>query len=62
MTTYTRVWKINGTLVVAHDIEDAIALYKKHYNEFDVSADITEINLVFGNESDLAILSFDDEK
>ena len=62
MTNYTRVWRINGQLVVAYNIEDAIALYKKHYNKFDVRTNITEINLVFGDNSDLAIISDEDKK
>ena len=61
-TNYTRVWKINGTLVVARQIEDAIALYKKHRACFNERAKIQNVELVKDdNHGDDAVLSVEDE-
>ena len=47
-TKYTRVWEIDGTLVVADTIEDAVALYRKSY-KYDhnyVCMDIDSVEIV----------------
>lgn len=60
MTTYTKVWKVNGELVVAREAEDAIELYKNHYAEFETDVSIHTVELIVGNNNnDSAILSVD---
>ena len=46
--TTTSVWRINGRLVVADEVEEAIALYRKYRTPND--ADIETIERVFGDE------------
>ena len=41
---YTKVWEINGQLVVSKNIEEAIQLYK----EYAGIVDITEIRAIYG--------------
>jgi len=53
MIEQTKVWKVNGKLVIAYEIEEAIRLYHI-YEEED---EITKIFLVKGNYSDLAIMN-----
>lgn len=63
MTTYTKVWKINGQLVVAHEVEDAIELFKKCYDGYEADVPIRTVELIVGNDNnDLAILSVDETK
>lgn len=61
-TNYTQVWEINHRLVVAKEVEDAIALYKKSYGGLSgCYPTIRNINLVTGgDDSELAILSVDE--
>lgn len=46
--TTTSVWRINGRLVVADEVEEAIAIYRKYKTPND--ADIETIERVFGDE------------
>lgn len=63
MTTYTRVWKINGKLVVACEAEDAIKLFKNYYADFNANVLIHTVELVVDdNDNDSAILLVEDEK
>lgn len=62
-TKYTRVWEIDGTLVVANTIENAVALYRKSY-EYDhdyncMNIDSVKIVKTLGG-SEMAILSVDE--
>lgn len=47
---YTQVWKVNGHLVVASTIEDAIAVYKKYCDGFEIDDNIERIEVVWGRE------------
>ena len=59
---YTKVWRINGQLVIGRDVEDAVMLYKEYCRDYDIDDNIHEVQVVFGdNNSDLAVLSVDDE-
>ena len=63
-TNYTQVWEINNRLVVAKEVEDAITLYKKSYDELTgYCPTIRSVKLVTGgDDSELAILSVYDNK
>ena len=64
-TKYTRVWEIDGTLVVAPSIEEAIALYKKSYEyDHDCSCiDIYSVEIVKARGGSLmAVASVDEDK
>ena len=53
--TTTSVWRINGRLVVADEVEEAIALYRKYKTPND--ADIEKIERVFGDECNGAAIT-----
>lgn len=60
-TNYTNIWEIDGTMVVADTIEDAIALYKKAYKTEYNCVNIDSVKMVKTyNGSALAILSVDE--
>ena len=62
-TNYTRVWEIDGTLVVADTIENAVALYRKSYKcDHDYSCvDIDSVEIVKTRGGNVtAILSVDE--
>lgn len=62
-TNYTRVWEIDGTLVVAPSIEDAIALYRKSYKcDHDYSCvDIDSVEIVKTRGGSVMAISSVDE-
>lgn len=60
---YTRIWKVNNEMVVANDIEKAIALYKKaHTDELGYCVNVFSVEVieVKTNGGTLAILSVDE--
>ena len=46
---YTRLWRINHTLVIADSIEEAIELYKTKFND-PIYNDITSIKAIGNNQ------------
>ena len=62
-TNYTRVWEIDGTLVVAPTIEDAIALYRKSYQyDHDYSCvDVYSVEIVKTRGGSIMAISSVDE-
>ena len=61
---YTKVWKVNGILVIAREPEDAIGLYRRERRQYcTYSPNIDSVELVYGDEhSSQAILSVDEDK
>lgn len=58
---YTKVWKVNGILVIAENPEDAIDLYRRERRHYCTCCpNIDSVELVYGDEHcSQAILSVD---
>ena len=47
---YTKIWRVNGKLIISDTIEEAIKLYKLWATEFNKSTDIINIKAIGDNQ------------
>ena len=61
---YTKVWKVNGHLVIAEEPEDAIKLYREARRQYDSYApNICNVQVVYGDlNNNMAILSVEKDE
>lgn len=47
---YTKIWRVNGKLIISDTIEEAIKLYKLWATEFNKSTDIINVKAIGDNQ------------